>query len=101
MLFDKVIAFDRVLQKMYLIVNIKTDDLEGNYAKAQKNLDAMEAPGPAAGGASGIHTGPSGRNHQQPGQGKHMLRMWRRSRNTSGRGRYFSGRIFPAVLRFL
>lgn len=28
---------------MYLIVNIKTDDLEGNYAKAQKNLDAMEA----------------------------------------------------------
>ena len=43
MLFDKVIAFDRVLQKMYLIVNIKTDDLEGNYAKAQKNLDAMEA----------------------------------------------------------
>lgn len=43
MLFDKVIAFDRVLQKMYLIVNIKTDDLDGNYAKAQKNLDAMEA----------------------------------------------------------
>ena len=43
MLFDKVIIFDRVLQKMYLIVNIKTDDLEGNYAKARKNLDAMEA----------------------------------------------------------
>lgn len=34
MLFDKVIAFDNFKQKIILISNIKTDDLENNYQKA-------------------------------------------------------------------
>lgn len=34
MLFDKVIAFDNFHQKIILIVNMKTDDLENNYKKA-------------------------------------------------------------------
>ena len=34
MLFDKVIAFDNFRQKIIIIVNMKTDDLENNYKKA-------------------------------------------------------------------
>lgn len=38
MLFDKVIAFDNFKQKIIIIVNMKTDDLENNYDKAKKDL---------------------------------------------------------------
>lgn len=38
MLFDKVIAFDNFKQKIILISNIKTDDLQKNYEKACKDL---------------------------------------------------------------
>ena len=38
MLFDKVIAFDNFKQKIILIDNIKTDDLENNYKKACDEL---------------------------------------------------------------
>jgi anthranilate synthase component 1 len=38
MLFDKVIAFDNFRQKIVLIVNMKTDDLENNYRKACEDL---------------------------------------------------------------
>ena len=38
MLFDKVIAFDNFKQKIILISNIKTDDLENNYKKACDEL---------------------------------------------------------------
>lgn len=38
MLFDKVIAFDNFKQKIVLIVNMKTDDLENNYKKACDEL---------------------------------------------------------------
>lgn len=41
MLFDKVIAFDNLAQKILLIVNIKTDELEENYSKAQIELKNM------------------------------------------------------------
>ncbi len=41
MLFDKVIAFDHLKQQIILIVNIKTDALEENYAKAQFELEQM------------------------------------------------------------
>lgn len=41
MLFDKVIAFDHLRQKIILIVNIKTDDLETNYNKALMDLDHL------------------------------------------------------------
>lgn len=34
MLFDKVIAFDNVKQKIVIIVNMKTDNLESDYNKA-------------------------------------------------------------------
>ena len=34
MLFHKVIAFDNYRQKLILILNIKTDDLEINYHRA-------------------------------------------------------------------
>ena len=38
MLFDKVIAFDNFKQKIVIIVNMKTDDLEINYKKACDEL---------------------------------------------------------------
>lgn len=41
MLFDKVIAFDNFKQKIVLIVNIKTDNLERNYKKAETELEKM------------------------------------------------------------
>ena len=41
MLFDKVIAFDNIRQKIILIVNIKTDDLENNYKKAKREIENL------------------------------------------------------------
>jgi len=41
MLFDRVIAFDNKKQKIFLIENIKTDNLEENYKKASKNLEKL------------------------------------------------------------
>lgn len=41
MLFDKVIAFDNFKQKIVLIVNIKTDELEINYKEAEAELEKM------------------------------------------------------------
>ena len=41
MLFDKVIAFDNFRQKIILIINIKTDDLENNYKRACDELIEM------------------------------------------------------------
>lgn len=41
MLFDKVIAFDHYKNKIYLIANIGTDDLERNYNKAELELKAL------------------------------------------------------------
>lgn len=41
MLFHKVIAFDHYRQKIILIVNVKTDDLERNYSKALLELQGM------------------------------------------------------------
>lgn len=41
MLFDKVIAFDNVKQKMIVIANAKTDDFENNYNKAIKDIDRI------------------------------------------------------------
>lgn len=38
MLFDKVIAFDNFRQKIIIISNMKTDDLENNYKKACEDL---------------------------------------------------------------
>jgi anthranilate synthase component 1 len=42
MLFDKVIAFDNYRQKIILIKNIKTDELEANYNKAVVELENMK-----------------------------------------------------------
>ncbi|HEX2925530.1 MAG TPA: anthranilate synthase component I [Ruminiclostridium sp.] len=41
MLFDKVIAFDHFRQKIIVIVNIKTDNLEENYKEALKEIDRI------------------------------------------------------------
>lgn len=42
MLFHKVIAFDNYRQKLILIVNIKTDDIETNYNRALRELQNMK-----------------------------------------------------------
>lgn len=42
MLFDKLIAFDHLKQKIFLIANVKLDNAEVNYAKAQREIAAME-----------------------------------------------------------
>ncbi len=41
MLFDKVIAFDNLKQKIVLIVNMPLDDIETGYEKAAAELDKM------------------------------------------------------------
>ncbi|MGN0701308.1 MAG: anthranilate synthase component I [Oscillospiraceae bacterium] len=41
MLFDKVIAFDNIRQKIILICNISTENIEQGYAEAQKELEDM------------------------------------------------------------
>lgn len=41
MLFDKVIAYDNLKQKIILITNIKTNQLEINYKKGMLELDQM------------------------------------------------------------
>lgn len=43
MLFHKVIVFDHFKQKMIVIVNIPTTDLEANYEKGKKQLEEMIA----------------------------------------------------------
>ncbi|MCR4818349.1 MAG: anthranilate synthase component I family protein [Fretibacterium sp.] len=43
MLFDRIIAFDNFRQKIIFIVNIRLKDAESEYARAEKELDAMEA----------------------------------------------------------
>lgn len=42
MLFHKVIAFDAYKQKIVLIVNIKTDDIEANFNRAVLELESMK-----------------------------------------------------------
>lgn len=41
MLFDKVIAFDHLKQKIAIIVNVKTEDLKRNYGKALEDIDEI------------------------------------------------------------
>ena len=41
MLFDRVIAFDNVKQKLVLIVNIRLDDPKGEYERAKKELTEL------------------------------------------------------------
>lgn len=43
MLFDKVIAYDHLKQKIVLIVNMKTDNVLENYGKACAELETMAA----------------------------------------------------------
>ena len=43
MLFDKVIAYDHLKQKIVLIVNMQTDNVLENYGKACASLEAMAA----------------------------------------------------------
>ena len=42
LLFDKVICFDSYTQKIYIIVNIKTNDLEANYKKAIEDINKIK-----------------------------------------------------------
>lgn len=42
MLFDKIIAFDHLRQKIVIIVNIKTDDIEKNYINGVMKLKDIE-----------------------------------------------------------
>ena len=42
MLFDKLIAFDHLKQKIFIIANVKTDNVEVNYARARREIAAME-----------------------------------------------------------
>lgn len=43
MLFDKIIAFDHLKQKVFIIVNVKTDNIEVNYHKAEREIASIEA----------------------------------------------------------
>ncbi|MCI8835813.1 MAG: anthranilate synthase component I [Ruminococcus sp.] len=41
MLFDKVIAFDHLRQKIFLIVNMPLDEIEAGYSEAGKELERL------------------------------------------------------------
>ena len=41
MLFDKVVVFDNLMQKLILIVNIRLDDVDTEYARAKLELDNL------------------------------------------------------------
>lgn len=41
MLFDKVIAFDHMKQKIVLMVNISLEDVEGEYARGARELERL------------------------------------------------------------
>jgi anthranilate synthase component 1 len=41
MLFDKVIAFDHLKQKIILIANVKTEELDSGYNKAVREIESM------------------------------------------------------------
>ena len=41
MLFDKVIAYDHLKQKICVVVNMNTEDLANNYAKATQDIDKI------------------------------------------------------------
>ena len=41
MLFDKVIAFDNLSQKIYLIANIKLNDIDNEYERAEHELERI------------------------------------------------------------
>lgn len=43
MLFERIIAFDHLKQKILLIVNVATEDLEANYVRAQMAVEEMKA----------------------------------------------------------
>jgi len=42
MIFDKIIAFDNVEEKIFIIVNMQTDDVEANYAEALKVIESVK-----------------------------------------------------------
>jgi anthranilate synthase component 1 len=42
MLFDKVIAYDHLKQKISIIVNMQSDNIDENYKKALKNIESIE-----------------------------------------------------------
>lgn len=42
MLFDKIVAFDHLQQKIFIIVNVKTDDVDVNYHKAEREIKAIQ-----------------------------------------------------------
>lgn len=42
MLFDKIIAFDNIKNKIIIIVNVKTDNLKENYEKAIKEIERLK-----------------------------------------------------------
>jgi len=41
MLFDKVIAYDHLKQKITIVVNIKTDNVQENYRRAKAEIEAI------------------------------------------------------------
>ena len=64
MLFDKVIAFDHLRQKMILMVNMSLDDAETGYNRAVlelRRLAALLRDGEKEGGARGEAAGPGDR----------------------------------------
>jgi len=41
MLFEKIIAYDHLRQKIFIIINVKTNDLEINYNKAEMEINQI------------------------------------------------------------
>lgn len=88
MLFDKVIAFDHFRQKVILIVNIRCENLETEYHKAEVELETMRrllSDGEMAPLEPGAALPISGRCSTKSG----IAAWWRKPSTTSVRGIFF------------
>ena len=97
MLFHKVIAFDNYRQKLILILNIKTDDLEINYHRAERELNNMKEL--LLNGEKAEHIPCKLRTDFQPTVQRSSLLQHGRESSIHQRGRYFSGGIIPIAWR--
>ena len=83
MLFDKVIAYDHLKQKIVLVVNMKTDSVMENYGKACAALEGMAALINRSKSASAAQGNRAGRASPATSPRRSTPISWKRPASTS------------------
>lgn len=96
MLFDRVIAYDHLRQKICLVVNMKTDKVLENYGKAAHSWKPWQGSSRRNAPLPVLTTDSQVVSHAVCPR-KNIAGWWRRRRNTSGRA-IFSRQSFPDSL---